>query len=608
MKSIRLSIIGLLLFQSSLFAQAIKLSNNKIEISYDDVTINSTSELKTIETPGLPELPYFSFIILGKPTNLKVDLTIKSDFAFKDGEIKPAQPKPCRCNRVEKLSYTEDKSIYTKNEFWPKQNYTLEYLGDYQGKPLSRLTYYPSRYNPITKESQTLKKVEFNLASKDNSPLRTYDKFDDLLIVQDRKYLIVTPNKFVNALNGFIAWKKKLGFSVDVVTLEEIGTEAPVIQSYLKKRFLNSTTKFSFLLLVGHEGIFPTYYEMTTNDRNTPSDLKYLLYGGDDDYIPDVFYGRMVIDNDEDILHQTQKIINYEKGIFSNPSNVKKAMGIASNEGIKPSDVDYLLDIEKPFVDNRNFTFTNLFQGNEDANVKNINNQFSSGISWFTCIGHGSGFSWPSLTDAEYDISKIKEMKFTNLNPIIIDVACQNGRFKYGSNLGERMMNETDDEGNPLGAVAYYGGSVDISWDPPAIMAKGITQSYIDKNLTFLGQTLLAGQLYLLNNFNSIRAVRDNFTWYHLQGDPSLQIRTKLAHKINLSKAGDQIKLTNDFNMTTGPVNVTFSDDQLENFITVPTIPDQNGFETVTIPLNSDQVYISSPNFEFTEQKIMEED
>ena len=106
------------------------------------------------------------------------------------------------------------------------------------------------------------------------------------------------------------------------------------------------------------------------------------------------------------------------------------------------------------------------------------------------------------------------------VKPIVIDVACQNGRL-ISANLGSNFMKVGPDAN---GAVAYYGGSVNISWHPPAIMAQGIAFEQLSKNYPYLGQALLAGQLYLAGKWANKAEVVDNMEWYHLQGDPGLAI------------------------------------------------------------------------------------
>jgi hypothetical protein len=86
-------------------------------------------------------------------------------------------------------------------------------------------------------------------------------------------------------------------------------------------------------------------------------------------------------------------------------------------------------------------------------------------------------------------------------------------------------MTETGETG-PQGTVAYYGGSVNISWHPPAIMSVGIAKRRFENSVRTIGSSVLAGQLYLLEQMGESSQVTDNMKWYNLFGDPSLVVRT----------------------------------------------------------------------------------
>ena len=58
-------------------------------------------------------------------------------------------------------------------------------------------------------------------------------------------------------------------------------------------------------------------------------------------------------------------------------------------------------------------------------------------------------------------------------------------------------------------------------------MARGIVKKTIEQKLRTIGDALLAGQLYLLENHTDTEAVRDNFEWYVLFGEPSSNIYFK---------------------------------------------------------------------------------
>ena len=65
---------------------------------------------------------------------------------------------------------------------------------------------------------------------------------------------------------------------------------------------------------------------------------------------------------------------------------------------------------------------------------------------------------------------------------------------------------------------------MDISWDPPALMAIGINESLRTKSDVPLFQAISAGQLHLLSTYEDLDAAKENLLWYHLLGDPSMSI------------------------------------------------------------------------------------
>ncbi|MBM4317572.1 MAG: hypothetical protein FJ116_08845, partial [Deltaproteobacteria bacterium] len=97
------------------------------------------------------------------------------------------------------------------------------------------------------------------------------------------------------------------------------------------------------------------------------------------------------------------------------------------------------------------------------------------------------------------------------------------------------------------GAVAFYGGSVNISWHPPAVMSIGVAKSHFEKKIPTLGGSVLAGQLYLFEKMGEDEETLDNLRWYNLLGDPSLNMRTSspLDYQVKkvIAKSADLVKL-----------------------------------------------------------------
>ena len=143
-------------------------------------------------------------------------------------------------------------------------------------------------------------------------------------------------------------------------------------------------------------------------------------------------------------------------------------------------------------------TYTDIdefFQGKKTATTPNLMQSVSAGRSWVTYMGHGTGLGWASTNDS-FDINSLKSFSNKRL-PFVLDISCANADYiKHPTPFGKAWVTHQS-SGQNAGAVAYYGGSVNISWDPPAVMAIGVSKAHFEKPVHHLGGTVLAGQIYL---------------------------------------------------------------------------------------------------------------
>ena len=136
----------------------------------------------------------------------------------------------------------------------------------------------------------------------------------------------------------------------------------------------------------------PTEYVETNSHDKTPSDLKYFTMGGPRDEIPDVYYGRFVVDSIQDIESQVRKIIEFEKRSFQDRSGFNRQIGIASDEGFDPSDVEYLDQMQDPLKKSFNLKIFKFLQEKRNSTPENINKILTKGAIWLNYIGLGNIF------------------------------------------------------------------------------------------------------------------------------------------------------------------------------------------------------------------------
>ncbi|KUK59995.1 MAG: Uncharacterized protein XD81_0540, partial [Bacteroidetes bacterium 38_7] len=169
------------------------------------------------------------------------------------------------------------------------------------------------------------------------------------------EYVVITPAEYVNAFTDFIEWKTKKGINIGIVIKEaifshysgdeifpgdEIYDDAGKIRQYLYEAYQNGTV---WALLVGDKSVMPIRYgcgeDNPTNEENIiPTDLYFADFtgnwnvDGDDnygepfadntDYSPEIFVGRLLCSSSQDVSNWVQKILIYEKNIFTFLCNV----------------------------------------------------------------------------------------------------------------------------------------------------------------------------------------------------------------------------------------------------------------------------------------------
>ena len=490
-----------------------KSSKSQGPMLFKDISLKDWSLTKTV---GAPSLPFKSIILEGNPKDFEVHINANNVFELSDIAPSPAQEMPCRCDIVPwKFNIDFDESVYNSID---REHIQVEYMGTFKGIPLTRVLYSPLSYNN-SKGLRFVSKGEVSI--KSTKQIKRAN-----LKASDKRLAIFTANRFKNDLGKLIEKRKSEGYEVSLYSLDQMGNSFEEIQQFIKD--LYTKENFSYSMIIGHEEIFPTEYVITRFDDNTPSDMNYYTFdedsNGEADVIPDVLYARISVDTTEELERFISKTLEFEDKSWENSKGQNTMTAIASDEGYQPSDVEYVRAMQAPMKEKFNWKSAEFFQENDNSTPDNVASRFELGSIWLNYIGHGSGFAWPSLYGEDFTSEHINTLESGAVKPVVIDVACQNGRFSNEGRMGESFIRATNGR-SPAGAVAYYGGSVDISWDPPAVMAIGVGKALSEDNNRRLIDVLWQGQLYLLENYDDRLGALENFVWYHLQGDPLLNLK-----------------------------------------------------------------------------------
>ncbi len=503
---------------------------------------------------GKAELPHFGKLLqFPFDSDLRYRIIDKETVSYENVLLYPTQKMPNRSNPGFRYPFFADSEFYRSSETYPGSIITLGDTGTLRDIYVGRLGIYPFQYNPAERRLDVHKRitvaVDIKSGSesrmfKDGSVSRTFDALYEGTVlnyntnsrgvrVEAESMLLFVEDALESSIQPFIDWKNSKGIKVYKLLMSSVGSTTTAIQNAIDNAYATYTPTPTYVLFVGHvSGIPPNY--RSTSDGNAASDYPYTLMDGDN--YPDLLIGRILANNTTQVDVQVSKIVNYEQNPFTGTAAefYSKAFGIASNEGSSPSDEDYINGIAN-YLLNGTYTYHDyFFQGDYNATAANISAAINNGRTYATYIGHGSGTSWGSTNDT-FSNTQVHALSNGFKLLALIDVACLNGQFDDISEcFGEAWM-WAGTASVPKGAVAYYGGSVSISWHPPAIMATGIAKHHFEDPVYSFGGSCLAGQMYLVAQEGWGSDVEDNFEWYNIFGDPSLMLRTASPETISVT-------------------------------------------------------------------------
>lgn len=518
---------------------SLKLNVPLIELTQDrdGFTALNVTGLQPLERLGSPEVLTTGQLVAA-PNGFEPVLEIKSlETKTLPGVVARPNQKKFRCASGED-SFAFNRAVYESSSVYPKSVAKLEKVGSFHGVMLYRVALNPVQMDMANRSLKVATQLSVNVrfvrvsdSAKTVIPASiarvihqaaangTDSSLFEVTEEANERMLIVTADSLKASLTPYVNWKTE-SMPVDVVTYTAAGGSKEAVQTYIKNYY--SEHKFTHLVMVGNKTTNPGFME-STGSGSAASDWKFTLLDGSDN-IPDVFYGRLLADNENEAKTQVARWVAYEKAPEQSDW-YHNASTIASNEGSGPSDKEYAQQVGEALKLGNYTEVDGFFQGESNATSANIKESLKRGSSWIAYFGHGSGTSWGSTNDT-FSNSTVESLSNTRL-PVIIDVACLNASWvNLAKPFGKAWVTQTS-SGRAAGAVAFYGGSVSISWHPPAVMSVGVAKAYGEKGVKTVGEATIAGQLHLQAQMGTGSNTLDNLKWYNLFGDPNLHIRSE---------------------------------------------------------------------------------
>lgn len=518
---------------------------------------------------GKPELPVISRLI-EVPQGAHVQVTVTSfdeeviqlsDLGV-NAPLYPCQPSQAKCDDPDNGIFHYDAQAYQKNAFTKEAHATVEMIGTMRGTRIARLSINPFVYNPVTNELHIANNMEIEvkfpgadlgqtqmMKQRFFSPyfapsfdrIINYDNSaKELITVAPVKYVIVSDPQFEDALQPFIAWKKKKGFNVIEAYTDDanVGTTTTSIKNYLQGLYDNATGNDpapSFVLFVGDIDQIPAF---NGSAGSHVTDLYYCEYTND--ILPEVYYGRFSANNVSELQPQIDKTLEYEQFLMPDPSFLDEVVMVAGADGSHQmtwgnGQINY--GTTYYFNEAHGITSHTYLQPLGSGAAADIRQNVSDGVAFANYTAHCSPSGW---ADPSFTISDVSSLQNANQYPLMIGNCCSSVEFQIHC-FGEELLRAEN-----KGALGYIGGSNSTYWDEDYWFGVGLGD--ISANPTYeqtglgaydcwfhdhdedladwyvtQGQVVSGGNLAVTEGGSRV-----DYYWeiYHLMGDPSLTVYT----------------------------------------------------------------------------------
>ena len=349
-------------------------------------------------------------------------------------------------------------------------------------------------------------------------------------------YLIIVPDDFYDNIMPLARWKERRGFVVWVRKLSETGSQREDIRDFIVGAYEAWDPVPSYVLLVGAVNKIPAYI---TTGTPCVTDHPYACTDGDD-FLADLFVGRLPAANASELDVMVAKTIGYEKTPYVAETDwyhQALMIGTSYQEGGTPAVTalitkrlirERLFDRGFSRIDTVFYPPTRYGQGPVDSTV-NRGVSFINGRGW----GNYDGWGYPQfLTNDVYGLQNGWKL------PIVTSIYCGTGNYARNPCFGEAWL-RAGSPSNPKGAVAFWGSSwtaTSTRWNN--CMDYGIYRAVFDWNVLACGPAMYLGKMAQFENFPTpadSEHLRLYFHVYNLLGDPSLDMRTRVPQSVDVT-------------------------------------------------------------------------
>lgn len=349
-------------------------------------------------------------------------------------------------------------------------------------------------------------------------------------------YLIIVPDDFYENILPLARWKELKGFKVWVKKTSETGTQREEIRNFIRNAYITWTPRPTYVLLVGAINKIPAFASPSTS---CVTDHPYSLVDGDD-YLADLFVGRLPAANVSELDCIVAKIVNYESNPYiEDTSWFHRALmvGTSYQEGGTPAVTALVTKrrIREQLLARGFRKVDTVFYPPNPSGRGPVDSAVNSGVLFVNGRGWGQFMGW---NYPQFVINDVYNLNNGWKLPIVTSLYCGTGNYAVNPCFGEAWLRAGTPTA-PKGGVAFWGTSytgTSTRWNN--CMDYGIYRAIFDRNITTLGLAMYCGKLEQLINFPLPQDSFDLILYFHtynLLGDPGMEMWTTVPKEILVS-------------------------------------------------------------------------
>jgi parallel beta-helix repeat protein len=552
---------------------------------------------------GSPGLPAKNLLIrIPKGAAPSIEILELDTIVHKNINIAPNLPPEKDLLDIQQEHINEKQ--YQTDAFYPNKWVEIIDIQTQRDISYALVQIHPVQFNPVKKQIKVARQLRFKV----NVP--ELKSAQSLNTTEPPNYLILAPKTYAEAAHTWLNWKNQSGFKADLV-LQENWTINKIRSTIQSK---SNSTPPDYLLFIGDHEQLPAesfYREDDGELKLYVSDLYYACLDGEDDYTPDMAYGRLPVSSPEEAQQVVNKLINYAKHPPLEEAYYKTVIGCAQfqdEDDDGKADRRFVQTSEDigDYLKTKNYTYKRIYYAEDGVTPKYYNDsKYSSGGELPTELLRSSGFKWDGdaaqinaainagsfftfhrdhgLTSGlgwahpEYTVEHLEQLENENQPTILYSINCHSGKFNVPESFAEAML--LHHEGGAVAAFCATNTSfsgyndamivamVDAVWNDPGVVPDLGSDNYSQLKehdaITDLGNILTYGKMRMLEQWSgNLDTHQHIFELFHLFGDPSMHMPTAVPQIINatipdwLPEPGNNLQVSSS-NCSSAYVSIT---------------------------------------------------